>query len=76
LSGAIMSQEDVIPVAKNAMSRNDLIERGFSRQPLRIDVDVALCLAKILSGSEINSFHTFRSGSICYDWCSCVATSD
>jgi len=36
----------------------------------------ALCLAKILSGPEINSFHTFLSGSICYDWCSCVATSD
>ena len=26
--------------------------------------------------SEINSFHTLRSGSICYDWCSCVATLD
>jgi hypothetical protein len=35
-----------------------------------------LCLAKILSGPEINSLHTFLSRSICYDWCSCVATSD
>jgi hypothetical protein len=35
-----------------------------------------LCIAKILPGPEINSFHTFLSGSICYDWCSCVATSD
>ena len=34
-----------------------------------------LCIAKILSGSEINSLHTFLSRSICYDWCSCSATS-
>ncbi len=33
-----MSQDSLIPVANNAKSRNDLIERGFSRQPLRIDV--------------------------------------
>jgi hypothetical protein len=39
-----MSQDGVIPVANNAKSRNDLIERGFSRQPLRIDVDVARSL--------------------------------
>jgi hypothetical protein len=37
-----MSQDSVIPVANNAKSHNDLIERGFSRQPLRIDVDIAL----------------------------------
>jgi hypothetical protein len=36
-----MSQDSVIPVANNAESQNDLIERGFSRQPLRIDVDIA-----------------------------------
>ena len=36
-----MSQDGVIPVANNAKSRNDLIDRGFSRQPLRIDVDIA-----------------------------------
>ena len=35
-----------------------------------------LCLAKILSGSDINSVHTFLSRSICYHWCSCSATSD
>ena len=34
-----------------------------------------LCIAKIQSGSEINSLHTFLSRSICYDWCSCSATS-
>ena len=39
-----MSQDGVIPVANNATSRNDLIERGFSRQPLRMDVDVARSL--------------------------------
>ena len=36
-----MSQDSVIPVANNAKSQKDLIERGFSRQPLRIDVDIA-----------------------------------
>ena len=35
-----------------------------------------LCVAKILSGSEINSLHTFLSRSICYDCCSCSATWD
>src|SRR4029077_5401571 len=40
----IMSQDSVIPVANNAKSRNDLLERGFSRQPLRIDVDIARSL--------------------------------
>jgi hypothetical protein len=44
LSGASMSQDSVIPVANNAKSQNDLIERGFSRQPLRIDVEIARSL--------------------------------
>src|ERR1700739_2518831 len=44
LSGAIMTKDGVIPVANNAKSRNDLIDRGFSRQPLRIDVDIARSL--------------------------------
>jgi MFS family permease len=35
-----------------------------------------VCIAKILSGSEINSLHSFLSRSICYDCCSCSATSD
>ena len=39
-----MSQDSLIPVANNVKSRNDLIERGFSRQPLRIDVDIARSL--------------------------------
>ena len=39
-----MSQDGVIPVANNTKSRNDLIERGFSRQPLRIDVETARSL--------------------------------
>src|SRR5580698_4665200 len=28
----------------NARSRSDLVERGFSRQPLRVDVDIARSL--------------------------------
>ena len=36
-----MKEDDVIVVAGNAKSRNDLVERGFSRQPLRIDLDIA-----------------------------------
>jgi hypothetical protein len=39
-----MSQAIFIPVEINAASRNDLVERGYSRQPLRIDVDVARTL--------------------------------
>jgi hypothetical protein len=39
-----MSQDSLIPVANNVKSRNDLIERGFSRQPVRIDVDIARSL--------------------------------
>ncbi len=39
-----MSQDTFIPVANNAKSRNDVVERGFSRQPLRIDVDIARSL--------------------------------
>jgi len=39
-----MTQDSVIPVEENAKSRNDLVQRGFSRQPLKIDVDVARAL--------------------------------
>ena len=39
-----MSHDSFIPVVNNAKSRNDLIERGFSRQPLRIDLDIARSL--------------------------------
>jgi len=39
-----MSQDSFIAVEPNAGSRNDLIGRGFSRQPLRVDVDVARTL--------------------------------
>jgi hypothetical protein len=42
-----MSKDSFIPVASNARSRNDLVERGFSRQPLRIDVDVARALEEL-----------------------------
>ena len=39
-----MGQGSFIPVATNARSRSDLVERGFSRQPLRVDVDIARSL--------------------------------
>lgn len=39
-----MSQDGFIAVEPNAASRGDLLERGFSRQPLRVDVDVARAL--------------------------------
>ena len=39
-----MDQDSFIPVATNARSRNDLVEHGFSRQSLRVDVDIARSL--------------------------------
>jgi hypothetical protein len=42
-----MNQDSFIPVEANAKSRNDLVERGFSRQPLRIDTDVACTLESL-----------------------------
>lgn len=39
-----MGEDGFISVETNARSRKDLIERGFSRQPLRIDEDVARTL--------------------------------
>ena len=39
-----MPQDSFIPVEANANSRRDLVEWGFSRQPLRIDLDVARTL--------------------------------
>src|SRR5260370_19693318 len=43
----IMGQDSFIPVATDARLRNDLVERGFSRQPLRVDVDVARTLEEL-----------------------------
>jgi hypothetical protein len=39
-----MKSENFIPVVPNDRSRNDLIEHGFSRRPIRVDVDVARSL--------------------------------
>ena len=47
-----MGQDSFIPVATNAKSRNDLVERGFSRQPLRVDVDIARTLDCLLYTSR------------------------
>src|SRR6204780_2961246 len=42
-----MGPDSFIPVATNARSRHDLVERGFSRQPLRVDADVARSLEEL-----------------------------
>jgi hypothetical protein len=42
-----MDQDSFIPVVTNAKLRNELVERGFSRQPLRVDVDIARTLAEL-----------------------------
>jgi len=42
-----MGEDSFIPVATNVSSRNDLVERGFSRQPLRVDVGVARSLEEL-----------------------------
>lgn len=39
-----MSQDSFIPVGNGTKSRNDLVEHGFTRQPLMIDLDVARSL--------------------------------
>jgi hypothetical protein len=39
-----MSLDSFIAVETNASARNELLERGFSRQPLRVDLDVARTL--------------------------------
>jgi hypothetical protein len=44
LSGAVLGHDSFIRIATNARSRSDLVERGFSRQPLRVDVDIARSL--------------------------------
>ncbi len=42
-----MGQEGFIPVAENPKSRNDIVERGFSRWPLRVDLDIARALEEL-----------------------------
>jgi len=42
-----MSESSFIRVANDASSRNDLVERGFTRRPLRIDVDIARSLEEL-----------------------------
>ena len=39
-----MGQHGFVPVEPNPKSRNDLVERGFTRQPLRVDVEIARTL--------------------------------
>ena len=42
-----MSEDTFIPVANDAGSRDDLVERGFSRRALRIDLDIARALEEL-----------------------------
>ena len=42
-----MDRDGFIPVAINDRSRNDLVERGFTRQPLRIDIDIARAMEEL-----------------------------
>ena len=42
-----MDHDSFIPVAMNARSRHDLIERGFSRRPLRVDVEIARAMEEL-----------------------------
>src|ERR1700691_4912001 len=47
-STAITNNDDsFIPVATNAPAQTDLAERGFTRQPLRVDLDIARALDKL-----------------------------
>jgi len=39
-----MGGHSFVPIEPNETSRNDLVERGFTRQPLRVDVEVARTL--------------------------------
>lgn len=39
-----MTQENFIPIAPNPKSKNDILARGISRQPLKIDEDIARSL--------------------------------
>ena len=39
-----MGQASFVPVEMHAASRNELAERGFSRQPLKVDVEIARTL--------------------------------
>src|SRR5579862_7078486 len=39
-----MTQASFIPIEANDRSRDDIVERGFSRQPLRVDEDIARTL--------------------------------
>ncbi len=39
-----LDQDTFIPIAANERARKDIVERGFSRQPLKVDVDIARSL--------------------------------
>lgn len=47
LSKEAVGRENFIPIEANTQSRSDLVARGFSRQPLRLDVDIARTLEEL-----------------------------
>jgi hypothetical protein len=47
LGHELVGQDGFIPVATNAKARSDFIEFGFSRQPLRLDKDIACALGTL-----------------------------
>ncbi len=42
--GQVINEAGFIPVEANVRSRHDILERGYSRQPLRVDLDIARSL--------------------------------
>src|SRR5580700_11379810 len=43
-SAAFVTHDSFIPVVTNARMRNDLVGRGFSGEPLQVDIDIARAL--------------------------------
>src|SRR6202167_2313481 len=43
-----MCQHTFVAVEPNTTSQNDLVERGFTRQPLRVDIEVARTLEALI----------------------------
>jgi hypothetical protein len=42
-----MQQEALVPAVADAPAREEIIEQGFTRRPLRVDVDIARALAEL-----------------------------
>ena len=61
-----MGQDSFIPVEANAKSRNDLVELGFTRQPLRVDLEVARTLEALAHAAwSIPRYQYYDGGDRC-----------